>query len=86
MVQIKKHSSKNAARTIARNVTAKCKKAETNRQFAIKKDNNKMHSQRTKQHICKHLHTSRFFSFQKSCFFADALNNIIILEILRNRY
>ena len=35
-----------------------------------------MNSSRTKLHICKPRHTSRYFSLQKSCFLADAPQEI----------
>ena len=47
-----------------------------------KKKNQIMNSQRTKQHICKRRHTSRYFSLQKSSFLADAPANIDTFAVI----
>jgi hypothetical protein len=57
------------------NVTSKSKKNDTADNLLLKdrkKKNEKMNSQRTKQHICKPHKPTQNQSLQKSCFFADA--------------
>ena len=67
--------------TISPIVTAKCKKAENDWQFATKRQmvkNLRMYSQRSNQHIFKPHKPTQNQSLQKSCFLADALPDIRI--------
>jgi hypothetical protein len=59
-------------------VTAKCKRQKRTDNLLLKdkKENEIMKSPRTKQHICKPHQPTHNQSLQKSCFFADAPQEI----------